>query len=332
MAFDTTAGYGNLPSGNFTPSIFSQKVLKFFRRASVVEDITNTDYAGEIENFGDTVNIIKEPTITVSSYTRGSVVNTQDLADDQITMVVDQANAFAFKIDDIEERQSHINFEALATSSGAYSLKRRYDANVLDLMATNAGITSESDAPTTTFSGLGTLSSAIDIGHTGSVFGSTVPGDKASSLMMAMARALDDESVPEENRWFVAPPQFYEILFRAGAKFAEVQVTGDQTSPLRNGLVSLGNIAGFTCYKTTALNSSGGTDQVTLTGLATDGTENIVLAGHISSTATASHIAKTEVVRSTESFSDVVRGLHVFGRKVLRPEALCRAVVSLDGS
>ena len=64
MAFDTTTGYGNLPSGNFTPSIFSQKVLKFFRRASVVEDITNTDYAGEIENFGDTVNIIKEPTIT----------------------------------------------------------------------------------------------------------------------------------------------------------------------------------------------------------------------------------------------------------------------------
>ena len=51
MAFGTAAGYGNLPSGNFAPEIFSQKVLKFFRRASVVEDITNTDYAGEIENF-----------------------------------------------------------------------------------------------------------------------------------------------------------------------------------------------------------------------------------------------------------------------------------------
>ena len=73
-----------------------------------------------------------------------------------------------------------------------------------------------------------------------------------------------------------------------------------------------------------------GTDEVTISGLATDGSENILLAGHMSSTATASHIAKTEVVRSTESFSDVVRGLHVFGRKVLRPEAMCRAVVSLD--
>ena len=324
MAFGTAAGYGNLPSGNFTPEIFSQKVLKFFRRASVAEDITNTDYAGEIENFGDTVRIIKEPTITVSSYTRGSVINAQDLADDQITMVVDQANAFSFKIDDIEERQSHINFEALATSSGAFSLKRKYDANVLDIMATDAGLNGESTATTTQISGIGTLGSALDVG------GASSPGDTAVNTMLKMAEALDNESVPEENRWFIAPPAFYKHLFSAGAKFAEVQVTGDATSPLRNGLVSLGNIAGFQCYKSTALVSSGGTDQVTLTGLATDGSENVILGGHMSSTATASHIAKTEVVRSTETFSDIVRGLHVFGRKVLRPEAIVRGVVSLD--
>ena len=324
MAFDSASGYNNLPSGNFTPEIFSQKVLKFFRRASVAEDITNTDYAGEIENYGDTVRIIKEPTITVSSYSRGAVVSPHDLADDQTTMVVDQANAFAFKIDDIEERQSHVNFEALATSSGAYSLKRKYDANVLDAMATNAGLTGESGASVAQISGIGTLGSALDIG------GATVPGDTAVNTMLAMAQALDDQSVPEENRWFVAPPAFYKHLFSAGAKFAEVQVTGDATSPLRNGLVSLGNIAGFQCYKSTALVSNGGTDQVTLSGLATDGTENAILAGHMSSTATASHIAKTEVVRSTETFSDIVRGLHVFGRKVLRPEAIVRGVVSLD--
>lgn len=324
MAFNSASGYNNLPSGNFTPEIFSQKVLKFFRRASVVEDITNTDYAGEIENYGDTVRIIKEPTITVSSYSRGAVVNPQDLADDQITMIVDQANAFAFKIDDIEERQSHVNFEALATSSGAYSLKRKYDATILDVMATNAGLNGESGASVDQIAGIGTLGSALDIG------GATSPGDTAVNTMMIMAQALDDQSVPEENRWFVAPPAFYKHLFSAGSKFAEVQVTGDAVSPLRNGLVSLGNIAGFRCYKSTAFNSTGGTDQVTLSGLATDGTENVILAGHMSSTATASHIAKTEVVRSTETFSDIIRGLHVFGSKVLRPEAIVRGVVSLD--
>ena len=190
-------------------------------------------------------------------------------------------------------------------------------------MATNAGLNGESGATTAQIANIGTLGTALNI-NTGT------PGDNAVNVMLLMATALDDQSVPEENRWFVAPPLFYKHLFSAGGKFAEVQVTGDQTSPLRNGLVSLGNIAGMTCYKSTALNSTGGTDQVTVSGLATDSSENILLAGHISSTATASHIAKTEVVRSTESFSDVVRGLHVFGRKVLRPEAICRAVVSVD--
>ena len=101
MAVSRATGYTNLPNDNFIPEIYSQKVQKFFRTASVVEDITNTDYAGEIENFGDTVRIIKEPVVSVASYTRGSVINTQELADDQITLVVDQANAFAFKVDDI---------------------------------------------------------------------------------------------------------------------------------------------------------------------------------------------------------------------------------------
>ena len=322
MAFGTAAGYGNLPSGNFTPQIFSQKVLKFFRRASVAEDITNTDYFGEIENFGDTVNIIKEPTISVSSYTRGSVVNTQNIADDQITLTVDQANAFAFKIDDIEERQSHINFEALSTSSGAFALKRKYDANILQTLSDGAGIAGADDASlsgglTTTLSTLGTASAPINV----------ETDDAGINLMLQMARVLDDQSVPEENRWFVAPPIFYEKMFQAGNKIVEVQVTGDASSNLRNGLATPGTLAGFTCYKSTALNSTSGTDQITMSGLATDGSENVILAGHISACATASHIAKTEVVRSTESFSDVVRGLHVFGRKVLRPEALVRGVI-----
>ena len=322
MAFDTAAGYANLPSGNFAPSIFSQKVLKFFRRASVAEDITNTDYTGEIENFGDTVNIIKEPTLTVSAYTRGSVVNAQDLADDQITMTVDQANAFAFKIDDIEERHSHVNFEALATSSGAFALKRKFDANILQAMSDGAGIAGADDASlsgglTTTNTALGTASAPINV----------ETDDAGINLMLLMARVLDDQSVPEENRWFVAPPIFYEKMFQAGNKMAEVQVTGDASSNLRNGLATPGTLAGFRCYKSTALNSTAGTDQVTLSGVATDASENVIMAGHISSTSTASHIAKTEVVRSTESFSDVVRGLHVFGRKVLRPESIVRGVI-----
>ena len=254
------------------------------------------------------------------------MVNPQDLSDDQISMVVDNANAFAFKIDDIEERHSHVNFEALATSSGAFALKRKYDAAVLQHISDAAGIASSAVSGTT-------LTNTVAAGVLGTA-GAPInveTNDNGINMMLAMARLLDDQSVPEENRWFVAPPIFYEKMFQAGNKIAEVQVTGDASSPLRNGLAINGTFAGFRCYKSTALNSTGGTDQVTLTDaaatLATDGSENVILAGHMSAVATASHIAKTEVVRSTESFSDVIRGLHVFGRKVLRQEAVVRGVI-----
>ena len=321
MAIGVSAGYGNLPSGNFQAEIYSQKVLKFFRRASVVEDITNTDYAGEIENYGDTVRIIKEPTVSISAYTRGAVVTPQDLADDEITLEVDQAQAFAFKVDDIEERQSHVNFEAMATSSGAFSLKRNYDKNVLQAMLDGAGIKGASGSIETD-SNLGTAGTPV------TVAGSDA-GDDVVNLMALMARKLDEQDVPEENRWFVAPPRVYENLYKAGAKIVEVQITGDDTSPLRNGLVTNQKIMGFTLYKSNALRQSADatttTDMVSVSGVGSG--ENVVLAGHISACATANSIAKTEVIRAPDAFADVVRGLHVYGRKVLRPESLVLGIV-----
>ena len=299
MAISKSAGYDNLPSGNFLPIIYSQKVQKFFRTASVVEDITNTDYAGEIENFGDTVNIIKEPTITVSSYTRGGQINIQNLADDQLQLTVDQANAFAFKVDDIEERQSHINFEALATSSGAYALKDSYDENVIAAMFSGAGTTVGSDG------------SGTDTG-----FGSseTDPTD----ILANSAKRLHAADVPTDNRWFLGTPEFYEQLGQASAKLMDASVTGDGTSPLRNGNVMDGQVNGFRLYMTN--------------NFAASSTSNYfkVMFGHMSSTATANQIAKTEVVRDPDSFADIVRGLHIFGRKVLRTEALFARHLLID--
>ena len=303
MAFSNAAGYSNLSQGNFVPEIYSQKVLKFFRRSSVVEDITNTDYYGEIEDFGDTVRVINEPTITVSSYNRGAVINTQNLDDNQFTLTVDTANAFAFKIDDIEERHSHLNFEALATSSGAYSLKRKYDRDVLEAIQGASG---------------------INTGTAVTPSGSSA-GDTVVNAISEAARILDDNEVPEEGRWMVAPPKLYEVLKTAGSKFLEVQVTGMNESPLLNGKVLPGPVHGFNLYKSTALNLSG-TDIITATGTSN---QFKVLFGHISSVATASHIAKTEVVRDTDSFADIIRGLHVYGQKVLRTEAVVRTLMTM---
>ena len=305
MAFQKVSGNSNLPNGNFSPIIYSQKVQKFFRTASVVEAITNTDYAGEIENFGDTVNIIKEPTITVSAYSRGAVVDTQDIVDDQIQLVVDQANAFSFKVDDIEERHSHVNFESIATSSGAYALKNEYDKNVIAAMV--AGVSSSSpDHLLGADSGSG---QDQDVG-----FGSSEvdPVDTISKHN----RLLNAADVPEENRWFLAGPEFVEQLGQANSKLMS-DTTGN-AAPLRNGKVIDGKIMNMDVYMTN--------------NFAASSTSNFfkVLGGHMSSTATANHIAKIEVIRHPESFSDVVRGLHVFGRKVLRDNAIVLSHILID--
>ena len=305
MAFSKVSGNNNLPNGNFSPIIFSQKVQKFFRTASVVEAITNTDYAGEIENFGDTVNIIKEPTITVSAYSRGAVVDTQDIVDDQIQLVVDQANSFAFKVDDIEERHSHVNFEAIATSSGAYSLKNAYDQNVIAAMV--AGVSSSSPDHL-----LGADSGSGQDQDVGFASGEIDPVDTISKHN----RLLNAADVPEENRWFLAGPEFVEQLGQANSKLMS-DTTGD-AKPLRNGKVIDGKIMNMDVYMTN--------------NFAASSTSNFfkVLGGHMSSTATANHIAKIEVIRHAESFSDVVRGLHVFGRKVLRDNGLVLSHILID--
>ena len=135
MAFTTAAGHGNLPNGNFSSIIYSKKVQLAFRKSTVCGDITNSDYFGEIAAQGDTVKIIKEPEVSVSSYSRGQTINAQDLDDEDFSLVVDKANYFAFKIDDIEEAHSHVNFMDMATNRAAFRLADQHDQEVLGYLS-----------------------------------------------------------------------------------------------------------------------------------------------------------------------------------------------------
>jgi len=315
---DTNANFANSVSGQtnsfFLPSVYSKKVLNFFRKASVVEAITNTDYAGEISSFGDSVKIIKEPVISVSDYTRNSDTTETRLTDQEISLVVDSAKAFKFIVDDIETNMSHVNFKEVASSSAAYALKDSYDAAVIAVMF--AGLSASSpnhvlgaDSATDLAAGVFDGSGAADIGSGGS---ETDPLD----LMARMSRLLDEQSVPEEGRWFVASPDFYEVLGQTSSKLLSVDYNGGQGS-LRNGLVASGKLRGFDMYKSNNI-------------AATSNAAGKCLAGHISSTATANTILSTEVLRDPTSFGDIVRGLHVYGAKVLRGEALVGAFYGID--
>ena len=146
--------------------------------------------------------------------------------------------------------------------------------------------------------------------------GSDGTGTDPLDMMAFMAKLLDEQNVPEEGRWFVAPPSFYNELSQSGSKLMSVDFNAGQGS-IRNGLVSSGKLRGFDMYKSNNVAATS-----TCTGK--------VLAGHISSTATAQTIISTEVLRDPSSFGDIVRGLHVYGAKVLRPEALVGAFYTVD--
>ena len=314
---DTDANFANSVSGQtnsfFLPSIYSKKVLNFFRKSSVVEAITNTDYSGEISAYGDSVKIIKEPVISISDYTRGSDTTATKLTDQELTMVVDSAKAFKFIVDDIETKMSHVNFKEVASSSAAYALKDAFDAAVIANMFSGLSASSPdhvlgADNATALGANVYDGTGSVDIGLTSE----TDP----LNLMARMARLLDEQDVPEEGRWFVAGPDFYEQLGQSSSKLLSVDFNAGQGS-IRNGLVSSGKLRGFDMYKSNNI-------------AATSNATGKVLAGHISSTATAQTIISTEVLRDPSSFGDIVRGLHVYGSKVLRPEAIVGAFYLID--
>jgi len=309
------AGTSGQTNEFFVPEIFSKKIQNFFRKSSVIEAITNTDYAGEIAAFGDTVNIIKEPTITVAAYTRAASTSKQFLSDQELTLVIDKANSFKFIVDDIEEKLSHINFASVGASSAAYTLKDTMDAEVLSAMF--AGVSTS--APDHRLGGDGN-------GAASTSFSSNDPLDMGNGsselsplkIMARMARLLDDSQVPEEGRWFVAKPEFYEELADTDSKLMSSDFNqGD--GGVRNGLVASGQIRGFSMYKSSNVPAVSGTNS---TGQC--------LGGHISSTATAQSILNIETLRDTDTFGDIVRGLHVYGRQVLRDDAIVKAVYAID--
>ena len=355
MAFASAGGYTNLPNGNFSPVIYSKKVQLAFRKSTVAGDISNSDYFGEIANQGDTVRIIKEPEISVSAYARGTTIAAQDLNDADFSLVVDKANYFAFKMDDIEEAHSHVNFMTLATDRAAYRLADQYDQEVLGYLSgyKQSALHAAADTVNTTVNGtkanasagtdellaanklnkasFGNITTADAADHSIPV-AARLPGATAlptayvspSMIVSRMARLLDVQNVDSTGRWIVIDPVLMEVLRDEDSRLLNADFGGAGT---QNGLV-LNNFHGFRVYVSNNLPSDG-------TGAGTTGTANqntdygVIVAGHDSAVATAEQINKTETYRDPDSFADIVRGMHLYGRKILRPEALVVAKYNL---
>lgn len=352
MAFQTAAGYGNLPNGNFSPVIFSKKAQLAFRKKTTVGDITNSDYFGEISGVGDTVRIIKEPEITVSPYARGTQVTAQDLDDEEFQLVVDKANYFAFKQDDIEEAHSHMNWMQLASDRAGYRMADQMDQEVLGYLSgyKQSAIHSAADTVNDQVNGTKAVATAgsdellssmkLNKGKFGNI---TIPGagdhsipverrlpgatalptEYVSPVMLInrMKTLLDKQFVDSDGRWLVISPDLCEILGDEDSRFHNADF--GSSGSLRAGETPM-MISGFRVYVSNNLPSVG-------SGPGTTGTANqntdygVIVAGHDNAVATAEQMNKTESFRDPDSFGDIVRGMHLYGRKILRPEALVTA-------
>jgi hypothetical protein len=340
-----TAGGGF--DGNFSPIIYSKQAQIALRRSAVTNAITNNSYFGEIANQGDTVRIQKEPDVTVNALQRHTGISVEKLDDSDFSLTIDKANYFAFKMDDIEEQFANVDFTSLAADRAAYKMADAMDTDVLSYLSghttagafitTSAGVKQTTETATgeyitanhldaTDFGNL-TISSTATAGDSVPL-APRLPGATALSsttvspltVLARMARKMDQANVESRGRWVVLDPVFIEMLKDEDSRMLNGDFGG---AGLQNGLV-LNNIHGFRVYQSNALPAAG-------TGAGTSGTTaqstnyGVIVAGQDDAVASAEQINKVENYRDPDSFADIVRGMHLYGRKILRPEALLTA-------
>ena len=334
--------------GNFSPIMYSKQAQIALRKSSVISAITNNSYFGEIANQGDVVRIQKEPDVTVNALQRHTAISVQKLADEDFSLTIDKANYFAFKMDDIEEQFSHVDFVSLAADRAAYKMADSLDTDVLSYMSgystAGAKITTVSGTaqhPTSgNLTGEFLTANHLKKGDFSSITTSSagdhsiplatrLPGLTAIptatvtplTVIARMARKMDTANVDSRDRWLVIDPIMVELLKDEDSRLVNADFGGN--GELMNGLVA-NNIHGFKVYVSNALPSKG-------TGAGTAGTANqdanfgVILAGQMEAVASAEQINKVENYRDPDSFADIVRGMHLYGRKILRPEALVSA-------
>ena len=340
-----TAGGGF--DGNFSPIIYSKQAQIALRRSAVTNAITNNSYFGEIANQGDTVRIQKEPDVTVNALQRHTGISVEKLDDSDFSLTIDQANYFAFKMDDIEEQFANVDFTSLAADRAAYKMADAMDTDVLSYLSghTTAGAfitTSAGDKQTTeTATGEYITANHLDATDFGNltISGTATAGDSVPlaprlpgatalsattvsplTVLARMARKMDQANVESRGRWVVLDPVFIEMLKDEDSRMLNGDFGG---AGLQNGLV-LNNIHGFRVYQSNALPAAG-------TGAGTSGTTaqstnyGVIVAGQDDAVASAEQINKVENYRDPDSFADILRGMHLYGRKILRPEALLTA-------
>ena len=272
---------------NFIPSVWSARLLQNLHKAHVFaqEGVVNKDYEGEITGAGSAVKINSIGAVTVGDYTKNTDTGSpQTLDDSQQTLSIDQAKYFNFQIDDIDKVQTRPKVMDEAMREAAYALRDAQDSYVAAL---HSGV----DA-------------ANLIGSTGSPV-SIDTAAKAYDYLVDASVLLDEANIPKDGRWAILPPWLYGRILKDD-RFVKAG-TGTSDQVLRNGQV--GMAAGFMIMESNNV-------------VNTAGEKYKVLAGYRGAISVAEQIVSVEGYRPEKRFADAVKGLLVYGAKVVRSKGL----------
>ncbi|MEU0133394.1 P22 phage major capsid protein family protein [Streptomyces sp. NPDC006296] len=280
---------------NFVPEIWSSRLLVAVRKNLIYAGptVVNRDYEGDISEAGDTVRITSVSRPAIGTYVPGSTVITPEkLTTGQRTLVVDQSKYWAFSIDDVDARQAKGGLVPQAMSEAAYGLADTVDQYV-------AGLYTQIQAANF----LNAQGSPIDT--------YTTPTDAYDKVLVPLRTRLTKANVPTAGRYAIVSAEFYASLL-LDSRFIKVNESGTDAG-LRNGMV--GRAAGFDIYESNNIPNPAGDTQV-------------VTAGTNAAITFAEQINKTEAYRPESSFSDAVKGLALYGAKVVRPDHLAAAFIN----
>ncbi|MFF3356641.1 N4-gp56 family major capsid protein [Streptomyces sp. NPDC002917] len=271
---------------NFIPAVYAAATMAALDSALAYgsDGVINRDYEGDVAEFGGSViiNTIADPTI--EAYTAYSDMVGGNAATTPQTMLINQKNAWSVNIDDVDRAQARddSDFVSKLTERAAHKLAKTADAYIAAQMA--AAVTPGAEV---------TLA-ATDAA-------------KAYELLVDLRTDLSNNDVPIEGRWVVVTPKFHGLLLK-DPRFVS---SGDALGGVTRSSGVVGNAAGFTVLESNQAPDGPGA-----------GLGKLILAGHGLATTYADQITKTEAIRHPKQFVDVLRGLHVFGAKVVRPTCL----------
>ncbi|NEB42264.1 P22 coat protein - protein 5 domain protein [Streptomyces sp. SID14515] len=277
----------------FKPQIWSAQILAGLDEALVYAQpqIVNRDYEGEITSQGQSVRIVTIGDPSIFPYKSGDTINYEDIDTAGLDLPIDQGDAFAFKLDDVDKAQVALNPMAKTTQRAARKLAAQADRYVASLYT---GV-----APSNV---VGSSGSPVNI--------ATNPKDAWDKVLIPLRTKLNRANVPGIDRYVVVSPEFTGALLQDD-RFVRVDASGNEQG-LRNGIV--GRAAGFDVLESNVTPNPSSDTQV-------------IQAGYPGALTFVDQILETEALRLESTIADAVRGLHVYGAKLIRPEGIAVAYV-----